>query len=92
MYVSNKNRPDISSEVSVLATFTSRPTVYLMKAAKRVAVYLRGTAEFALTVQRGIIEIQRVDSDENVSDMLTKPLCREILLKHRKKLGLLPLR
>ena len=68
LYISNRTRPDISAAVSILATFTSRPTEFLMKSARRVIVYLRDTANYGIhhskLIQPKEVEVQfYADSD-----------------------------
>ena len=38
--------------------------------------------------KRGDIELNRVDSEDNVSDQLTKPLAQAVLEKHVRSMGL----
>ena len=42
-------------------------------------------------IEKGIVRAQHVESKENVSDIFTKALCRELLAKHRASLGVAPL-
>jgi hypothetical protein len=42
-------------------------------------------------IEKGIVRAQHVESKENVSDIFTKALCRELLAEHRASLGVAPL-
>ena len=48
LFVGTRTRPDILCATSILSRFVSKPTEFLMRAAKRVVAYLNGTKEFGL--------------------------------------------
>jgi hypothetical protein len=52
MYVATVTRPDILFVVGVQARYMQEPTVFLMKCAERVMLYLAATADLALVYRR----------------------------------------
>jgi transposase InsO family protein len=54
MYVATVTRPDIMFTTGVLARYMMEPTVFLMRCAERVLLYLAATADFAIVYRRNI--------------------------------------
>lgn len=54
LFASTRTRPDISTAVGILSQFVERPTSFLLKAAKRVLIYLNTTRKYGLVYSREI--------------------------------------
>jgi hypothetical protein len=74
MYVATVTRPDILFVVGVLARYMQEPTVFLMRCAERVMLYLAATADLALVYRRNTNALPLVaysDSDHG-GDIITR--------------------
>ncbi len=49
LYLSTRTRPDVACAVGILSQYVSRPTNFLLQAAKRVLIYLWHTRKFVLS-------------------------------------------
>ena len=52
IYLSSRTRPDISTAVGILSRYQAKPTKFLMNQLKRVFGYLKGTAEYGITISQ----------------------------------------
>eukprot|EP00253_Pinus_taeda_P024469 PITA_24469 len=102
MYLVN-TRPDICFLVNTISQFMCEPRKVHWVAAKHILRYLQGTVDYGLDyrskhieikyhfirdyVQKGVVKLEYIPTDEQVADILTKALPRGKHFYFRDKMG-----
>lgn len=81
LYLALRTRTYILASVLILDRFQKAPTGFLMRAAKQVMRYLRGTWNFWLTYVDGGIDIESFVDSDYASDVQTRKSRSGFLLK-----------
>ncbi|XP_071680437.1 uncharacterized mitochondrial protein AtMg00810-like [Lolium perenne] len=83
-------RPDIMFAVGYLSRFMEQPTKEHQAAVKHVLRYITDTLRFGRWeyVEKGKVEVKYVSTDDQLADILTKPLGRVRFQELRSKIGM----